>query len=262
MKHTFSTWIATLTTVIATASAFAASEPKMVSYGDSQFEGVLFAPLGAAKIKNTKPAILMIHNWMGITEETKTQAMRFADLGYTVFAADIYGKGIRPKDATEAGALATKYKTDRKLFRERLNLALKTLNQTPGVNPARVVVMGYCFGGTGAIELARSGAKLKGAVSFHGGLDSPTPADGAKIKARILAHHGAIDPYVKAEDLAAFEAEMKTNKVALELIRYPGAVHSFTEKAAGNDISKGAAYNADADAQSFESTKKFLAQIK
>lgn len=228
------------------------------SYAKGAFEGFVARPQGAS---SPAPGILMIHNWMGVSDETRFQAKRFAELGYVVLAADVYGKGVQPKDAAEAGSLAGKFKGDRKLFRNNLLTALDALKALKGVDPKRLAVVGYCFGGTGALELARAGAPVKAAVSFHGGLDSPTPADGKKIRAEVLAHHGAIDPFVKAEDVAAFEAELKAAKVKYELIRYPGAVHSFTEKAAGTDTSKGAAYNAEADAKSFETTRAFLKRV-
>jgi dienelactone hydrolase len=112
------------------------------------------------------------------------------------------------------------------------------------------------------IELARSGAELNGVVSFHGGLDSPAPADGKNIKCKVLACHGADDPFVPAKDLiAAFESEMRDNKVDWQLISYGGAVHSFTQPMAGNDNSKGAAYNEAADQRSWEAMKQFLAEL-
>jgi dienelactone hydrolase len=239
------------------ALAMAAVKTKTVEYkkGNDTFEGVLVVP---EKAKGKLPGVLVIHNWMGVTEETKKQAARIAELGYAVFAADIYGKGVRPKNAEEAGKLATTYRGgDRKLFRERLQLGLETLRGQKEVDGSKVLAAGYCFGGTGVIELARSGADVKGFVSFHGGLDSPTPADGKNIKGKILALHGADDPYVKAEDLAAFEKEMRDNKIDWQLVKYGNAVHSFTELEAGNDNSKGAAYNAAADARSFEEFKNF-----
>ncbi len=224
--------------------------------GDSKFEGYYVGP---KNFKKNTPGILMIHNWKGITDETKKQAERYANLGYHVFAADVYGQGVRPTDPKSAGAESGKYKNDRKLFRDRLQLAL---NEFKKMNPSnKVVAMGYCFGGTAAIELARSGADIIGAVSFHGGLDSPTPADGKNIKAKVLALHGAIDPYVKPEELSAFENEMQNNKVDYQLVKYGGAVHSFTEVEAGNDIAKGAAYNEAADKRSFEATKNFLDEV-
>lgn len=239
-------------------SAQAAVTRKTVDYQDNGqvFEGLLVMPDGPAE---KRPLVLMVHNWMGVTAETEKQARRFAEQGYVVFAADVYGKGIRPHDAKEAGGQATTYKSDRALFRQRLNLALVTALQQPGVDSEKVAVVGYCFGGTGALELARSGAELQAIISFHGGLDSPKPADGSNITGQVLALHGADDPYVPAKDVAAFEAEMHANNVNYQLIKYPGAVHSFTAMGAGSDNSKGAAYNAAADQQSFEAASKLLA---
>lgn len=239
------------------ASVQAAVSSKTLDYQDNGqvFEGLLVTPEGPAQ---KRPLVLMVHNWMGVTAETEKQAARFAELGYVVFAADVYGKGIRPQDAKQAGAQATIYKSDRALFRQRLNLALQTALQQPGVDGEKVAVVGYCFGGTGALELARSGAELQAIISFHGGLDSPHPADGQNITGRVLALHGADDPYVSAADLAAFQDEMQSNNVSYDLVQYPGAVHSFTDMGAGNDNSKGAAYNAAADQQSFAEAKKLL----
>lgn len=238
------------------ALGLAAVKTRTVEYkkGKDSFEGVLVYPDNA---KGKVPGILMIHNWMGVSDETKKQATRMAELGYAVFAVDIYGKGVRPKNAEEAGKLAGTYRGDRPLFRERLQLGLEVLRGQKEVDSGKLLAVGYCFGGTGAIELARAGADVRGVVSFHGGLDSPTPADGKNIKAKVLALHGADDPYVKAEDLAAFEQEMRDNKVDWQLYKYGNAVHSFTEMSAGDDNSKGAAYNAAADARSFEAFKDF-----
>ncbi len=204
-----------------------------------------------------RPGVLVVHQWTGISDHEKEAARKLAALGYNVLIADIYGKGVRPQPP-EAGKVAGKYKGDRPLLRTRVNDALKALSQDPRTDASRLAAIGYCFGGTTVIELARSGANVKGVVSFHGGLDSPTPSDGKNIKAKVLALHGADDPYVPAKDVAAFEAEMKTYKVDYTLIQYPGAVHSFTHKAAGNDNSKGAAYNADADRDSWSRMASFL----
>ena len=121
-----------------------------------------------------------------------------------------------------------------------------------------IAALGYCFGGTGVLELARSGADIKAVVSFHGGLDSPTPADGKNIKARVLALHGADDPVVPVDQLSAFEQEMRTHKIDWQLIKYGRAVHSFTDPTAGNDPKKGAAYNPVADARSWLAMQNFL----
>lgn len=246
--------------------AFAKVDFKTIEYkhGSETFEGVLVTQphkKSGGTSATMAPAILMIHNWMGISDETKAQATRMAELGYTVFAADIYGKGIRPKNPQEAGQLAGKFKSNRKLFRENLIAALETLKSQKGINTSKIIAVGYCFGGTGVLELARSGADIKGAVSFHGGLDSPAPEDGKNIKAKILALHGADDPFVKTEDLTAFEKEMRDHKVDWELVKFGGAVHSFTDKGAGSDNSKGAAYNANADVRSFKIFKVFAQDI-
>lgn len=233
--------------------------PKTIEYGDKEkYEGYT---VSTSNVKELSPGILIIHNWMGVTEETKKQANRYAALGYVVFAVDVYGKGLRPKDTKEAGEYATKYKSDRKLFRERLTLGLEELKKQKNVDPKKIAVVGYCFGGTGAIELARSGADILAAVSFHGGLDSPTPEDGKNIKAKVLALCGAIDPYVPAKDIAAFEEEMNKNKIDCQIVRYSGTVHSFTDEGAGTDITKGAAYNKTSDSRSYIAAQVFLGEV-
>jgi dienelactone hydrolase len=206
------------------------------------------------------PSILIVHQWTGLGENEKMRAHMLAQLGYNVFCADIYGKGVRPQPP-EAGKEAGKYKANRKLYRERLLSALAVLDKEPQTDVSKVAAIGYCFGGTGALELARSGALIKGVVTFHGGLDSPTPADGKNIKGKVLVLHGADDPFVPAKDIAAFEQEMKDAKVDYKFVSYPGAVHAFTQKGAGNDNSKGAAYNEAADKASWEEMKAFFDRI-
>jgi len=129
------------------------------------------------------------------------------------------------------------------------------------VDPTRLASIGFCFGGTTSLELARDGAPLVGVVSFHGGLATPTPADAKNIKGKVLALHGGDDPYVPAEEVAAFQKEMRDAGVDWQFVAYGGAVHSFTVPAAGNDNSKGAAYNARADARSWEAMKQFFAEV-
>ncbi len=210
--------------------------------------------------KGPLPGILVAHNWMGITDETKSKVDQLAELGYVAFAVDIYGKDVRPKNTEEAAALAGGFKKDRVPLRNRMHQGLKVLKEQKNVDKNKIAVIGYCFGGTAALELARAGADVKAIVSFHGGLDSPKPADGARIKARVLALHGADDPYVPAADLTAFEDEMRKGKVDWQLVKYGGAVHSFTEKAAGSDNSKGAAYNASADKRSWDAMRSFFTE--
>ncbi len=258
MMRSFLKFFVVIGLVIAPFCVEAASvKTSVIEYkiGSETFEGLMTSPVVLSKVK--MPSILLVHNWMGVTDETKHQAERIAEQGYNVLSVDVYGKGIRPKSPQEAGQLAGKYKSDRKRLRERLVGALKKLTSMDGVDAGKIIAAGYCFGGTSVIELARSGADVKGVVSFHGGLDSPTPTDGAKIKSKVLILSGADDPFQKAEDLAAFEKEMRDNKIDWQMVSFGGAVHSFTDKGAGSDNSKGAAYNAAADRRSFEMFKLF-----
>jgi len=227
--------------------------------GSESFEGLFTTPQKSSKAK--LPSVLLVHNWMGVTDETKYQAERIAELGYNVLSADIYGKGIRPKNLQDAGQLAGTYKSNRNLLREHLLGGLKKLRSMDGVDGGKILAVGYCFGGTSVLELARAGADIRGVVSFHGGLDSPRPADGSKIKAKVLILHGADDPFQKVEDLTAFEKEMRTNKIDWQMVSFGRAVHSFTDKGAGTDNSKGAAYNAAADSRSFEIFKLFTTEL-
>ena len=246
--------------LLGAGSLHAAIQSKIIEYkpGDTTLEGLL---VWDDAVTSPRPGVLIVHQWLGLTDYEKHRAEMLARLGYVAFCADIYGKGVRPHDTKEAGAEATKYKTNRALLRERVKAELALLKFHGQVDPNRVAAIGYCFGGTAVLELARSGAELNGVVSFHGGLDSPTPADGKNIKCPVLVCHGADDPFEKPEDLTAFENEMRGANVDWRLIKYGGAVHSFTQPMAGNDNSKGAAYNERADRRSWAAMKMFFAGI-
>lgn len=213
-------------------------------------------------VTGKRPAILVVHQWTGLGEYEKGRSRSLAGLGYNVFAADIYGQDIRPQPP-EAGKEAGKYKSDRALYRARLAAALDWLKADVRTEASKVAAIGYCFGGTGVLELARAGADISGVISFHGGLDAAPGFEAAtgKIKPKVLVLHGADDPFAPAEQVAAFEKEFTAAKADWQMILYGGAVHSFTQREAGNDNSKGAAYNESADRRSWVAAQAFFSEL-
>lgn len=186
-------------------------------------------------VTEPRPGLLMVPNWMGVTGNAANKAYRAAGNDYVVFIADMYGKDIRPADAAEAGAAAGAVKGDRALMRKRVNAALEVFRSEAGelLDPARMGAIGFCFGGTTVLELARSGTQLGGVVSFHGNLDTPDINDARAVNTPLLVLHGADDPYVPPEQVTAFENEMRQAQVAdWQLVSYGGAVHSFTDPTA------------------------------
>ncbi|MCY1286181.1 Dienelactone hydrolase family protein [compost metagenome] len=196
------------------------------------FEGTLVYD---DSVKDPRPGLLMVPNWLGVTPAAAEQAKEIAGQRYVIFIADMYGKEIRPANPEEAKAAATAVRADRPLMRKRAQAGLETLKaqgQKVPLDLASLGAIGFCFGGGSVLELARSGAPLKGFVSFHGNLDTPNPADARNIRAPILVLHGADDPAVPKAQVDAFSAEMTAAEVDWQLVSYGGAVHSFTERAA------------------------------
>ncbi len=243
------------------SGAHAALVEKAVTYeqGGATLEG--FHVYDDA-ITGKRPAVLVIHQWTGLSENEKRRSRMLAEMGYNVFAADIYGKDIRPQPP-EAGTEAGKYKSDRALFRSRMMAALDVLKSDERTQPTKIAAIGYCFGGTGVLEIARAGTDIAGVVSFHGGLNSQANmiAQSGKVPAKILVLHGADDPYVSNAEVADFEKEMTTAKADWQLVKYSGTVHSFTQKEAGNDNNKGVAYNESADRRSWLAMQAFLSEL-
>ena len=197
-------------------NSYGALHSESIEYkqGDTTCEGYLAYD---EAVKGTRPGVLVVHDWLGCDSYAKMRADMLAKLGYVAFAADIYGKGIRPSGPQEAMAQVTKYKGDRALLRARVNVALDTLKKQPQCDPKRVAAIGYCFGGTTVLELARSGADVAGIVTFHGGLDTPT-RDAKNIKCKVLICHGADDPYVPAADVTALQDEFRKAGVDWQMI--------------------------------------------
>jgi dienelactone hydrolase len=185
--------------------------------------------------KDPRPGILMVPNWLGVTENAARKAAIVAGREYVVLVADVYGADVRPKDPKEAGAVAGALRKDPAELRKRTNAALEVLRTQGGnvkVDPSRMAAVGFCFGGSAVLELARSGTPLNGVVSLHGGLDTPSPAKEGQIRTAVLALNGADDPAVPREQVKAFQDEMRAAKVDWQLVDYGGAVHSFTDPTA------------------------------
>lgn len=237
---------AILTAPVYSATAEFSSAPHAYTIADAAYEGYVARPK-ALKREELAPAVLVVHDWTGNGEFSQGKADYLAGYGYIAFAVDMYGKGIRAATPEEAPKLAGVLYQNPPLFRERILAALAELRKMPNVDPDRIGAIGFCFGGTTVLELARSGADVKGVVSFHGGLK---PLDGAKtdaIKAKVLILHGVRDPFVPPDHVAACMADLNTANAWYQLVGYPEAVHSFTNPKAGDDPSRGSAYNAAAE---------------
>jgi dienelactone hydrolase len=200
-----------------------------------------------------RPGILLTHEWRGHNDYVRGRARQLARLGYVAFALDMYGKGVYAADHKEAAERAGVFKKDRALMRGRAKAGYDILAKH--CDPSKIVALGYCFGGTTSLELARSGAPLAGVASFHGDLSAPNPA--AKMP-KVIVFHGAEDPHYKDDHVIAFMNEMRAAKADYQVVFLGGAVHSFTVTDAGNDPSKGSAYDPKADKRSWEMLLDFL----
>ena len=243
--------------VLFTGQTFAQLKPVQYKDGNQTLNGFKIAP---ANKSIQKPGILILPAWRGIDKLCKDTADKLSKMGYYAFIADIYGEGNYPKDNTEAGKIAGSYKKDFEAYQKRITLALQQLIAA-GANPENIVVIGYCFGGTGALEAARGHLNVKGVVSFHGGLAKDNQRPTEPITAKVLVCHGADDPYESTEEILAFQKEMRDTKADWQMIYYANAVHSFTNPESGNDNSKGAAYNEKAAKRSFEHLTVFLNEV-
>ncbi|MBD3167407.1 dienelactone hydrolase family protein [bacterium] len=233
------------------------TETLVYNYNDQTYEGFL------AYDENNelpRPGVVIFHQWTGLTDYEKRRARELAELGYVAFAADLYGQGVRPEGPEEAGKQAGKFYADREMFRERVNLGLSQLRKQPFVDKEHVAAIGYCFGGTAALELGRSGAELSGLVSFHGGLANPNPDDAKNFRCPVLVQHGADDSMVNPE-VEGFLKEMDEADADYIFVEFANAVHAFTQPMAGDDPSTGVAYNKKADKRSWMFMQDFFDEI-
>lgn len=214
--------------VIAAGSAQAAIKVQTVEYkqGDTALEGWLVYD---DALQGKRPGVVIYPQWMGPSAHEKNAAEKLAQMGYVAFVADIYGKDVRPDTPQAAGAQMGKYLKDRPLLLARAQAALDQLRASPMVDAQRLATIGYCFGGAPALDLGRSGAPLVDIVAFHGVLSTPDPANAKNIKGHVLVLHGAADPIVNAQAVAAFEKEMTDGHVDWQVVLYGGAMHAFTQ---------------------------------
>jgi len=224
--------------------------------GDTVLKGFLAFDDAA---KGKRPGVLVVHEWWGHNQHARDQATRLAKAGYVGFALDMYGKdklATHPKDAQAFMEEATK---DPQLVAARFDAALDVLKGRPEVDARKIAALGYCFGGTVALGMARAGADLAAVVTFHAGLKPPgEPAQKGKVKARILVNTGGKDPMIPREQVAEFKAEMKRAGARAEVITYPSARHSFTNPDAGKAGMEALAYDAGADRKSWKAATAFL----
>jgi dienelactone hydrolase len=246
-----------LLTLLLTTTTY--GQLKAISYSDGNQKLNGFG-IDAKTATTNKSGVLILPAWKGIDTHSKEVAHQLSDLNYIAFIADIYGEGNYPTNTQEAGKQAGFYKNNFLDYQRRIELALQELIKL-GANPNQIVVIGYCFGGTGALEVARSRMKVQGVVSFHGGLEKEVSRFVNPINTKVLVLHGADDPYVSKQSIVDFQNEMRNAKADWQMIYYADAVHAFTEISAGMDNSKGAAYNEKADKRSWEHLKIFLKEV-
>lgn len=244
-------------------SAKVVTKPVAYEHGGVKLEGWLAYDDEKAVAGKPAPGVLVLPEWWGLTEYPKKRAEQLAKLGYVAFAADMYGAGVTTADPKKANELAAPF-YGKPLMAERSRAGLDQLLATGLVDGGRVAAIGYCFGGATAQVLAYSGAPLAGIVSFHGSLVPASPEAAAANKAKILVCHGAVDPFISTEEIAAFMKGMNDGKFDYQFVSYAGAVHAFSNPGA-DKIAKATglpiAYHAAADKRSWAHMRSFFNEI-
>ena len=230
--------------LLVSTSAIAAGESVTYEVNGRSYDGYYISPSDEA------PLILLVHDWDGLTDYEVKRANMLANLGYAVFAADLFGAGVRPTEASDKRQHTGELYQDREKMRNLLQGALETAGSM-GANVQNAVAMGYCFGGSAVLELARSGLDLKGFVTFHGGLNTPEGQDYSKTKGKLLIMHGTADTNISMEDFSRLAVELEEKGVPHEMITYGGAPHAFTVFGSNR-------YREDADKASWQRFKLFL----
>ncbi|MBS3964218.1 MAG: dienelactone hydrolase family protein [Methylomonas sp.] len=211
-------------------------------------------------LQGQRPVVLIHHAWAGRDEFVAEKARKLASLGYLAFAADVYGKGIRGNNTAENAALMQPFMQNRAMLQQRLLAALNAARVMPWADDERIAAIGFCFGGLCALDLARSGAAIRGVVSFHGLLLPADNLPAPDIKAKILVLHGADDPMVSIDQVVALQQELTRARADWQMHSYGHTMHAFTNPAA-NDPGFGTVYNPVADRRSWQAALNFLDEI-
>ena len=229
------------------------------SYGGTDFDGYLVWDDAS---KAPRPGLLMIPPWYGINASEIADAKTIAGKDYVILLVDMYGRGVRPANPDEAGKAAGAVYADPAMLRGRIDTALATLRgvgKKAPVDQQRIGAFGFCFGGAVSLELARSGADIAGVASFHGNLKTKLPAAKGAVKARVLAMNGADDTFVKAEDIANFQTEMRDAGADWQFVNFGGAVHCFAVPEEHGAL-PGCEFNAPAYRRSMLMMRNFFAE--
>lgn len=255
---------ASLAALVLASSAAAEVKTRVVEYRHDGvvLEGFLAWDEAKASEAKKQPGVIVCPEWWGNNDYPRSRARALAELGYVAFAIDVYGKGKLTSDPKEASAWAGELYGNPALGRARAMAGLAQLTAQPQVDATRLAAIGYCMGGTVALELARTGADLDSVVAFHAGKLTALgdAADNAKIKAKLTVCHGLADTFVSDEELASFHAQMKAAKVGYQFLAYSGAAHAFTNPNADRAGIPGVAYDELADERSWEHMKLALAE--
>jgi len=228
------------------------------SAADILCKGVYFTPTQADGLL---PVVLVCHAWDGLNDEVRDKAAKLADAGYIAFALDVLGEGKTMTDMADLTATLTPFFENRAMLLERIEAGVDAAKMIPGADLSRIGAMGYCFGGTAVLDLARAGSgNIKGVVSFHGGLQGNALNGPKTLSAKILVLHGEDDPLVPSEEVAAFKGEMTDKQADWQLHAYGQTVHAFTRPEA-NDPAFGAVYNRSADARSWQAMLNFFEEV-
>jgi dienelactone hydrolase len=248
-----------VTAVLSLPLAAGAGEEITYSAGDTALEGYLARPDGDAK----RPGVLVVHEWWGNNDYPRKRADMLAELGYVALALDMYGEGQVADHPRDAGRLAGEVRQNMDVGEQRFRAALELLASQPDVDPDRIAAIGYCFGGSVVLEMARRGLPLAAVASFHGSLGGLSPVQPGAVKARVLVLNGADDGFIKPEQIEQFKAEMNAAGADYRFVNYPGAMHGFSNPDAtesGKKFGIALAYHPEVDARSWEEMQALFDQ--